>query len=121
MNSVAAISCTIGGTRLGSFVCVLLCFPIVGNAHNEDLLKEVTAQAFISSKGAAPFLSQFLGVANNDLTSSPLLRANPHPLETLSIGQSCQKWLVDGSYFEDMTYYGDGPVRNQWRSDLYSQ
>lgn len=115
MNSVAAISCTIGGTRLASFVCVLLCFPIVGNAHNEDLHKEITAQAFISSKGAAPFLSQFLGVANNDLTSSPLLRANPHPLETLSIGQSCQKWLVDGSYFEDMTYYGAGPVRNQWR------
>lgn len=90
----------------GSAVCL---------GHNQDVHREITAKAFESSEGVVAFLSDYLGSQHAPFRFQPFLKSEPPPLEGNYWGHTPYGWLVEGSYYEDMTFYGNSPLKKEWR------
>ncbi len=98
-----------------AILAFLLLVPVCLYGHNENVHREITKSAYASSAASTAFLTDYFGVSQ-DFSFGPPILAQPSPLQGLINGFSPVNWLIEGSYYEDMTYYGSGRLRDQWRT-----
>jgi hypothetical protein len=88
--------------RIPLTACLLVTFvPILSQAHDENVHRELSRSAYLSSDGLFTFLSDNLNPMLAPFDRAPVLTTQPED-EPGSEDRSPMNWLIHGSYMEDM-------------------